>query len=214
MTNNWNRRDLEGRAMLVQTLPARPATASGLTPEVIRVASSPGSSSLAAACGGAASGVVVRKMRADLFCVGILYSPSSGVAATAAAAPGTTLVSLLATATISGSGSGAGASDTIGFTPFSFPLPVRLTRLAGNWRHLLYDVERHLCIDVGVGMYRVGSPTGQERLLHPFSAAPGTADQFDADADADKNLNPHNAKNCFSSKSMPSPLLEVENWSS
>jgi hypothetical protein len=57
--------------MLVQTLPARPATASGLAPEVIRVASSPGSSNLAAACGGAqigaaaASGIVVREVRAD-----------------------------------------------------------------------------------------------------------------------------------------------------
>jgi hypothetical protein len=56
--------------MLVQTLPARPATASGLAPEVIQVTSSPGSSSLAAACGRArigavaASGIVVRKMRA------------------------------------------------------------------------------------------------------------------------------------------------------
>jgi hypothetical protein len=58
--------------MLAQTSPARPAAASGLAPEVIRVASSPVASSLAAACGRArigavaASGIVVRKLSADL----------------------------------------------------------------------------------------------------------------------------------------------------
>jgi hypothetical protein len=161
--------------MLVQTSPARPATASCLAPEEIRVASSPVASSLAAACGRAhigavaASGVVVRKMSADLCRVGILYSPSSGVAATAApaaAAPGTTLVPLLATAPIPGSGCGAGAGDTLGFTPLSFPLPIRLPtvpRLAGIGRHLLHDVKRHLCINVGVRMDGVGSPAGQLR---------------------------------------------------
>jgi hypothetical protein len=95
--------------MLVKTSPARPASASSLAPEVIRVASSPVASSLAAFCGRAhigstaASRVVVQKVSADLCWVGILYSPSSGVAATAApaaAAPGPALVSLLATAPI------------------------------------------------------------------------------------------------------------------
>jgi hypothetical protein len=98
--------------------------------------------------------VVVNKVVVDLVGVGILHSPSSTFATTTAAAPENC----------------SGTREALRVAPLTFPLPLRLPRLVGGGRHLLHDIQRHLCIDVGVRVDRVRSPSRQEGLLDPISS--------------------------------------------
>ncbi len=141
---------------------------------MLRVASALVTSVLAASGGRAGivftatTHVVVREVSVDLVPVSIRNSLSSTVSAASSAASGS---ALLTTAPVAGTGSGAG--EALRVTPLTFPLPLRLTWLVRTRRHLLHDVQRHLCIDVGIRVYRVGGPAGQEGLLHPVPVTAG-----------------------------------------